>query len=170
MLEACFDFIVSVVNSLIPVSSMFAVSDVLAFLLRVQSNTTISTNTAIAKAKNKARDEADMYMAIMANLESTIIFGALVSSSGTTTVVIIWSFEVVSLPSDSVVDVGSFIVVVTVVGEVEPSDIVGLLSVVAVLGRGCTSTTLGAVEFSSSIVSGGAVLITIVVVGGFISV
>ena len=69
MLEACFDFTVSVVDSLIPVSSMFADSDSLAFLLRVQSNTTTSTNMAIARAKDMEREELETYIA---SLESTI--------------------------------------------------------------------------------------------------
>jgi hypothetical protein len=56
MLEACFDFSVSVIDSLIPVSSIFTDSDTLVFLVRVQSNTTTSTNMATAKAKNKATD------------------------------------------------------------------------------------------------------------------
>ena len=89
MLEACFDFIVSVIHSLlIPVSSIAAVLDSLAFLLRVQSNTTTSANMAIiiGNTKDMAREEADRYMA---SLESTITFGASVSLSGTTNVMIV---------------------------------------------------------------------------------
>ena len=73
MLEACFYFIVSVVNSLTPISSMFPDSNSLAFLLRVQSNTTTSTNNTaiITKAINKAREEADRLMAKV-YIESTI--------------------------------------------------------------------------------------------------
>ena len=88
MLEACFDFIVSVVNSLILVSSMFADSDSLAFLLHLQCNTTISTNMAIGKAKDSTREEPETYnMPIMASLESTITTGASFFISVTTPVI-----------------------------------------------------------------------------------
>jgi hypothetical protein len=64
-----------------------------------------------------------------------------------------------------VVVVGAFIKVV----EIEPSGVVGLLSVVVVVGCVCASTSLGVVALSSSTVSGGAVFTAIVVVaGGFI--
>ena len=145
MLEACVDFIVSVVNSLI---LMFADSDSLAFLLR----DTTRTNMAIAKANDSTREETEM-----ARLESTI---TLFSLSGTTPAVIIWSLEVVcsiSFPSNSVVVVGSFIVIVVVaeVVKIEPS--------VTVVGCVCASTSLGTVAFSSSTVGRGDVLAAIVV-------
>ena len=169
MLEVCFDFTLSVTNSLILVSSMFADSDSLAFLLCVQSNTTTSTNTTIiiGNTKDMAREEADRYTG---SLESTITTGASFFLSVTTPVV--RSFEVVcsiSLPSDSVVVVGPFIVLVEVI-EIKPSGVVGALSVVVVVGRVCASTSLGVVAFSSSTVGGGAVFAAIEVASGFISV
>ena len=89
MLETSVDFILSIVISLI---LMFSDSDSLVFLLHIQSNTTTSTNMAIAKTMNKAREEAERYMPIMATLESTITSFFL---SGTTPVVTVWSLEVV---------------------------------------------------------------------------
>ena len=131
---------------------------------------------AIAKARNKAREEADRYMPIMASLESAITINALVSLSDTTPVVIVWSFEVVysiSLLSNSVVVVGSFIV--TVLVKVELSCVVGVLPVVAVVGRVCTlcsSRSLSVVAFLSSTVRGGDIITfaALVVAGGLTSV
>ena len=77
----------------------------------------------------------------------------------------------ISLPSNSVVVVGLFAVVVVVavveVVEIKPSGVVGALSVV---GHVCASTSLGVVAFSSSIVGRGDVFAAIEVSGGFISV
>ena len=126
---------------------------------------------AIAKARNKAREEADSYMPIMASLESTITTDVSVSLSGTTPVVIVRSLKVacsISLPSDSVVVVGSFTVTIVVaqVVKIEPSGVVGLLSVVVLAGCVCTLTSLGVVAFSSSAVGRGDVFAAIVVVDG----
>jgi hypothetical protein len=75
----------------------------------------------------------------------------------------------ISLPSDSVVVVGSFIVLVEVI-EIDPSGEVDLLSVKVLIGS-CVfpSTSLDVITFSST-VSGGAVFAALVVAGGFISV
>ena len=79
MLEVCFGFTVSVVDSLIPVSSMLADSDTLAFLLRVRNNTTPSKS--IGEAKDIATEEAERYMASL--ITNDLSF----SPSGTTPIV-----------------------------------------------------------------------------------
>ena len=53
MLEACVEFVASVVNSLIFVSSIFAIFDSAVFLLCAQS---ICTNTTMAIIRTRARD------------------------------------------------------------------------------------------------------------------
>ena len=86
----------------------------------------------MAKSMNMARFVAER---VIANLESTITIDTSFSMPGTTSVSV-WSVVVkwsISLPSDSVALVGSFIVVAEVVKN-EPSGMVDAIPLIIVVG------------------------------------
>ena len=125
MLNVCTGLISFFSNSFIIVSSTFADLDSLTFLLCPQSSTITSANTIMANTVTMARLVAERVMAKL-NLES--VFAIIIDTSfslSDTTPVSVWSVVVkwstFLLPSDSVVLIGSFIVITEAVVNGETS-------------------------------------------------
>ena len=91
-MKVCVGFIVSIVNSPIFVSSIFANFDCMALCL-LETSTTISVNTTTAKTRKRAREIAE---STVFSLESgvTIYTSPFFSDSNSVNAVVVWSLVV----------------------------------------------------------------------------